>query len=82
MSLKGGKTEKGTEIIWETAKSDDNGNDHQKWKRSRLDEDGYFTLQSKATPKLYLHSTKDGKKITNGLPDGPTPAPPNTARCK
>ena len=89
MSLKGGKTEKGTEMIWE-AEFDD-GNDHQKWKRSRPNEDGYFTLQSKATKDLYLHSTADGK-ITNELKDGPVvtptppgpsaPAPNNTARCK
>ena len=82
MSLKGGKTEKGTEIIWEPEKS---GNDshHQHWKRSLLDEDGHFTLQSKATKDLYLHATADGK-ITNGLKDGPVliPIPPNTPRCK
>ena len=82
MSLKGGKTEKGTEIIWEPEKS---GNDshHQHWKRSLLDKEGYFTLQSRVTKDLYLHSTADGK-ITNGLKDGPVliPIPPNTPRCK
>ena len=86
MSLKEGKKEKGTEIIWETEKSDDGNDDHQHWKKSRPNENGYFTLQSKATKNLYLHSTKDGK-ITNGLADGPdepdgTPPPPNTPRCK
>ena len=82
MSLKEGKTEKGTEVIWEPEKSDDD-NDHQHWTRSRPDEEGYFTLQSKATKDLYLHSTKDGN-ITNGLKDGPVliPFPPNTPRCK
>ena len=82
MSLKGGKTEKGTEVIWEPEKS---GNDshRQHWKRSLLDKEGYFTLQSRLTKDLHLHSTADGN-ITNGLKDGPVlvPIPPNTPRCK
>ena len=82
MSLKGGKTEKGTEVTWEPEKS---GNDshRQHWKRSLLDKEGYFTLQSRLTKDLHLHSTADGN-ITNGLKDGPVlvPIPPNTPRCK
>ena len=80
MGLKGGKTEKGTEIIWETFKPD---SDHQQWKRSRPNKDGYFTLQSKATPNMFVHSVDE--KITNGHKNGApssTPPPTNTAKSK
>ena len=69
MSLKGGDTKKGTEVILEDklAASDYK----QDWTRSRPTSDGYFTFQSAATAggDLYLTSTGDGK-LTNGMAKG------------
>ena len=45
MSLKGGETKQGTEVILETKVAADK----QLWTRSRPTSDGYFTLQSAAT---------------------------------
>ena len=68
MSLKGGETKQGTEVILETKVDADK----QRWTRSRPTSDGYFTLQSKATSgsDLYLASTGDGK-LTNGKAEDP-----------
>ena len=46
MSLKGGETKQGTEVILENKVAD---SDKQHWTRSRPTSDGYFTLQSAAT---------------------------------
>ena len=46
MSLKGGDTKKGTEVILEDKVAN---NDKQRWTRSRPTSDGYFTLKSAAT---------------------------------
>ena len=72
MSLKGGETKQGTEVILETKVDADK----QRWTRSRPTSDGYFTLQSKATSgsDLYLASTGDGK-LTNGIAEGPPDIP-------
>ena len=72
MSLKGGETKQGTEVILETKVDADK----QRWTRNRPTSDGYFTLQSKATSgsDLYLASTGDGK-LTNGIAEGPPAIP-------
>ena len=80
MSLKGGDTKKGTEVILEDklAASDYK----QDWTRSRPTSDGYFTLQNAATAgsDLYLVSTKDGK-LTNGVAEGEGfQVPPDTPK--
>ena len=69
MSLKGGETKQGTEVILETKVVNDK---KQKWKRSRPTSKGYFTLQNAATATgdLYLTSTADGK-LTNGMFEAP-----------
>ena len=76
MSLKGGETKQGTEVILETKVVADK----QLWTRSRPTSDGYFTLQNAATAggDLYLASTGDGK-LTNGMAEGPEiPTVPET----
>ena len=76
MSLKGGETKQGTEVILETKVAADK----QLWTRSRPTSDGYFTLQNAATAggDLYLASTGDGK-LTNGMAEGPEiPTVPET----
>ena len=76
MSLKGGETKQGTEVILETKVAADK----QRWTRSRPTSDGYFTLQNAATAggDLYLASTGDGK-LTNGMAEGPEiPTVPET----
>ena len=79
MSLKGGETKEGTEVILEDKAV---ANDKQHWTRSRPTSDGYFTLQNAATAgsDLYLVSTKDGK-LTNGVAEGEGPqVPPDTPK--
>ena len=76
MSLKGGETKQGTEVILETKVAADK----QRWTRSRPTSNGYFTLQNAATAggDLYLASTGDGK-LTNGMAEGPEiPTVPET----
>ena len=67
MSLKGGETKQGTEVILENKVAADK----QLWTRSRPTSDGYFTFQSAATAgsDLYLASTGYGK-LTNGMAEG------------
>ena len=67
MSLKGGETKQGTEVILENK----DAADKQRWTRSRPTSDGYFTFQSAATAgsDLYLASTGYGK-LTNGMAEG------------
>ena len=69
MSLKGGETKEGTEVILEDKAA---ANDKQRWTRSRPTSDGYFTLQNAATVggDIYLVSTEDGE-LTNGIFKGP-----------
>jgi len=78
MSLKGGETKKGTEVILETKVA---ASDKQHWTRSRPTSDGYFTLQSAATAggDLYLASMADGT-LTNGMSEAPE-IPPNTPKA-
>ena len=77
MSLKGGETKEGTEVILETKVAD---SDKQHWTRSRPTSDGYFTLQSAATAggDLYLASMGDGT-LTNGMAEAPE-IPPDTPK--
>ena len=76
MSLKGGETKQGTEVILETKVVNDK---KQKWKRSRPTSKGYFTLQNAATAPgdLYLDQMADGN-LTNGMfkaPEVPSGTP-------
>ena len=68
MSLKGGETKQGTEVILETKVAADK----QLWTRSRPTSDGYFTFQSAAAAgsDLYLALMEDGT-LTNGMTEGP-----------
>ena len=74
MSLKGGDTTEGTEVILETIVAD---SDKQHWTRSRPTSNGYFTLQSAATD-LYLALMADGT-LTNGMAEAPE-IPPDTPK--
>ena len=74
MSLKGGDTTEGTEVILETKVAD---SDKQHWTRSRPTSNGYFTLQSAATD-LYLALMADGT-LTNGIAEAPE-IPPDTPK--
>ena len=77
MSLKGGETMEGTEVILENKVAD---SDKQHWTRSRPTSNGYFTLQSAATADtdLYLASMGDGT-LTNGMAEAPE-IPPDTPK--
>ena len=74
MSLKGGDTTQGTEVILETKVAD---SDKQHWTRSRPTSNGYFTLQSAASG-LYLALMADGT-LTNGMAEAPE-IPPDTPK--
>ena len=75
MSLKGGETKQGTEVILENKVAD---SDKQHWTRSRPTSNGYFTLQSAATADLYLALMADGT-LTNGMAEAPE-IPPDTPK--